>query len=158
MVATDQVQLVIATVGKPAGDDVRRQPFAPATLYDHAKEHLDHHKRHAADHQWNKDRAKEINRAGVALFYRVEKIAVPDVDTVLENDIGAEECNQANRAGPGELWATAAPEATGTTPEARQQVFSTRPFGFFGRQLSFCNCVVRRLCGLGVHSFGQPLV
>src|SRR5262249_40936714 len=59
--------------------------------------------------------------AGVLLLDRVEDLAIPDVDSVLDEDLGQRDQKQPERENPGNAPRFAGPEALGGPPEALRQ-------------------------------------
>src|SRR5581483_8090944 len=72
---------------------------------------------------------------GIALLDGVEDRAIPDVDAVLEADIGDDQEQQSDREHPCQPVAALAPIPARADPESRQQILLARVFGFFRRQL-----------------------
>jgi len=87
MVATDQVQLVISTIGKPARDQCLCQPGTPTSLDQHPDEYLNGNQGYTAEHQGREQSSEIIDRCGIALLDRVEDFPVPHVDPILETDV-----------------------------------------------------------------------
>ena len=97
MVAADQVELVIAAVGQPARHHGIGQPGAPTALHTHARDDLGHAERNAAERQREKHRAQVIYGCRIAPLEGVEDRPIPDVDTVLQADIGNDQDQKADR-------------------------------------------------------------
>jgi hypothetical protein len=111
VIAADEVELIVAAIGQPARYHRIGQPGAPAALDAHAGEYLCHAKQHAADRQRKEHRRKIIHGGGFAFLDGVEDRAIPDVDAVLEADIGDDQEQQPDREQPRQPVAVFAPIA-----------------------------------------------
>ncbi|MNI11245.1 hypothetical protein D3C73_643830 [compost metagenome] len=118
MVSTDQVQLVISTIGKPARDQCLCQPGTPTSLDQHPDEYLDGNQGYAAQYQRREQSSQIVDRRGIALLDRVENFPVPDVDSILETDVQTNQREETNGDWPCQTVTTTAPIAARTDPEA----------------------------------------
>src|SRR6185369_17868329 len=122
VIATDEVELIVAAIGQPARYHRVSQPGAPAALDAHAGEYLRHAEKHAADRERKEHRGEIIHGGGIALLDGVEDGAIPDVDAVLEADIGNDQEQQSERKKPRQPVTVLAPVAARADPEPRQQI------------------------------------
>ena len=110
VVAADEVELVVAAIGEPPRHHRTCQPGAPAALDAHAREYLGDTEQHAADREREKHRGEIEYGRRIALLDGVEDRAVPDIDAVLEADIGDDQHQQPDREQPRQPVAVLAPD------------------------------------------------
>jgi hypothetical protein len=101
MIALDEIELEIASVGEPIIGDAPGHPGAPGALHGHAAAHDQQHGQDAGHHQARKDVALEECRRRVLFLQGVEEDLVPPGDAVLDADIEADEKDEADAQGPG---------------------------------------------------------
>ena len=71
---------------------------------------------------------------GIAFLDGVEDRPIPDIDAVLETDIGDDQDHKADGKHPRQPVAASAPKSLGADPESRQQIILAGLLGFFRRQ------------------------
>jgi len=125
---------VVAAVGEPARHHRIGQPCPPATLDTHPCVDLSHAEQDAADRQWKKHRGQMKHGRGIAFLDGVEDRPIPDIDAVLETDIGDDQDHKADGKHPRQPVAASAPKSLGADPESRQQIILAGLLGFFRRQ------------------------
>ena len=111
------------------------QPGPPAALDAHPREHLRDAEQHAADREREEHRGEIEHGGGIALLDGVEDRAVPDIDAVLEADIGDDQDQQPDRKRPRQPVAASAPIAARADPEPRQQIILARLLGLLRRSI-----------------------
>ena len=82
-----------------------------------------------------KHRGQVKHGSGIALFDRVEDRAIPDIDAVLEADIGDDQDYKADRKYPCQPVAACSPKSLGADPKPDEQIILAGLLGIFRRHL-----------------------
>jgi hypothetical protein len=121
VVALDEVQMVVASLGQPVIEQMVRHPFAPQALHGHLSINIDDCDEDAGREQRKVDHGLEEGFCGVLLLERIEQLPVPDIDPILHVELHKDDDQQRAREDPGSVVAVPAPESAAHSPEASQE-------------------------------------
>jgi hypothetical protein len=117
MVATNQIELIVAAMLKPTIEQVIGQPGAPTSLHRHAREDQGDCNHNACDKQQKVEHRQPEHGRAVEVLQRVEDGAVPEIHRVgcrqAKQDDNYEDCGEYTRPPP----AIVLPIVGGAAPE-----------------------------------------
>ena len=117
MVSRHQVELVIATVGEPIAYDAVDNPGAPLALHLHASVDRNDCEHNGRGGERKENAGLRENGRAILLLNRVEQIAVPHIQPVLDRKLNEDEDHQADREEPRCRACILEPIAAGGRPE-----------------------------------------
>ena len=126
VLAVPQIDAAIALVAQPGGDQVPADPGAPRTLEGHAAPHGRHRKADAQRREQRQQMGLVPDLAAIAELERIEEVAVPQVEAVLDQELQHRDHDQERDEAPGEPGRRAAPEAARALPEPTEHVTAPR--------------------------------
>ena len=124
VLAVPQIDAAVALVAQPGGNQVPADPGAPRTLEGHAAPHSRHRKADAERREQRQQMGLVPDLAAIAELERVEEVAVPQIEAVLDQELQHRDHDQECDEAPGEPGRGAVPEAARALPEPAQQVMS----------------------------------
>ena len=124
VLAVPQIDAAIALVAQPGGNQVPADPGAPRTLEGHAAPHGCHRKADAERREQRQQMGLVPDLAAIAELERIEEVAVPQVEAVLDQELQHRDHDQERDEAPGEPGRGAVPEAARALPEPTEHVMA----------------------------------
>src|SRR4029450_6921362 len=110
-------------LGKPVSQELARRGLAPFALRGHAPPDGGGSERHTCQRKWHEKLGLSPQPRNIATLERVKKIAIPNIQLVLDQQLGNSKKYQERGQGPGQPSPFPRPKGGGRVPEARGQTF-----------------------------------
>ena len=122
VLAVSQFYVKVAAAAQPRVDQMPADPRAPRALEGHAAPHGGHGEADAERGEQREKMGLVPEFGGVAELERIEEIAIPDVEAVLDEQLQHRDHDQRGDQAPGEPGRRTVPEVSRALPESAERV------------------------------------